>query len=81
MQINEEIISEVKRIAAAGYTPEQTAFRLGLDADEFMKALMNEEDPYCNCILPGIEQCGVSSKGVSLQISNCWKFASANTCH
>ena len=43
MQIDAQVLADIKRIAAAGYTPEQTAFRLGLDAEEFMQVLQEDD--------------------------------------
>ena len=51
---DDQTINDVKRIAAAGYTPEQTAFRLGLDAEKFLQALMHEEDPLAIAYFQGL---------------------------
>lgn len=54
MQVDEQTLIDIKRIAAAGYTPEQTAFRLGLDADEFMQALNEDDDPVSIAYFQGL---------------------------
>lgn len=51
---SEEILNEVKRIAAAGYTPKQTAFRMDIDENEFVAALVNAEDPLSIAYFQGL---------------------------
>lgn len=40
------LLDAIKRLSAAGYTPEQTAFRLGLDKDDFNRRLSVGEDDW-----------------------------------
>lgn len=44
MEYSEEILQQVTRIAAAGYTPKQTAFRMGIDEAVFMVCLADDCD-------------------------------------
>ncbi len=45
MEWNEEILKDIERIAAAGYTPRGTAFRIGVAAERFLEILQNQEHP------------------------------------
>ena len=42
MELNEQLLSEIKRLGAAGYNPKQTAFVLGISPAEFTQYLQEE---------------------------------------
>ncbi len=54
MEYSEEILQQVTRIAAAGYTPKQTAFRMGIDETLFMRCLADDCDPLAAAYYTGL---------------------------
>jgi hypothetical protein len=42
MELNEDLLNEITRMAAAAYTPRQTAFALGIAPCKFLEMLQDE---------------------------------------
>jgi hypothetical protein len=54
MEINEEILKDIKRLAAAAYTPKQVAFALGLNQEKFIECMQNENHPAAIAFFQGL---------------------------